>query len=96
MRRYSRYDGVPYIRDGEKKRNFLRESIHTDPHPSDQYVEVKVNDRIDTLAYEYLGKPDLWWVIADYNHLMFPLVLEPGSILRIPSYEHLYMDVLGG
>ena len=34
-----------------------------------------------------------WWIIADYNDLFFPLELETGAVLRIPSVEHVQMRV---
>jgi len=51
-------------------------------------------DRVDLLAHRYLGQADLWWIICDYNDLFFPLELTPGTILRIPSTEHVSMRLL--
>jgi hypothetical protein len=51
-------------------------------------------DRADLLAHRYLGRADLWWIICDYNAIFFPLELEPGSVLRIPSVEHVNMRLL--
>lgn len=50
------------------------------------YYTVKAGDRMDKLAYELYGVPDLWWRIADANpEIFYPDVLIPGSIIRIPS-----------
>ena len=46
---------------------------------------------MDRLAARYLGRADLWWVICDYNDIFFPLELEVGAVLRIPSAEHVNM-----
>jgi len=51
-------------------------------------------DRPDLLAHRYLGRADLWWIICDYNDIFFPMELEPGSVLRIPSVEHVNMRLL--
>jgi nucleoid-associated protein YgaU len=51
-------------------------------------------DRLDLLAHRYLGDARLWWIICDYNDLFFPLALEPGLALRIPSQEHVQMRLL--
>jgi hypothetical protein len=43
-------------------------------------------DRIDILAEEFLGSPDLWWVIMDFNpELIDPFDIAVGTVLRIPS-----------
>jgi hypothetical protein len=95
MMNLSRFSKTPVVKDGNKERNYIRKNIDSTVHPTDIYHTVQATDRIDLLSYRYFGRSDLWWVIADYNMLFFPLVLEEGSILRIPSYEHLYMDLLG-
>jgi hypothetical protein len=46
----------------------------------------------DLLAHRYLGRADLWGLICDYHDLFFPL--EPGTVLRIPSPDHVYMRLL--
>ncbi len=50
--------------------------------------------RLDLLAHQYLGRADLWWIICDYNDIFFPMELEPGTVLRIPSAEHVNMRLL--
>jgi len=51
-------------------------------------------ERADLIAWRYFGRPELWWVVCDYNDLFWPLDLEPGTVLRLPSREHLIMRVL--
>lgn len=43
-------------------------------------------DRIDTLANDFFGRADLWWVIADANpEIMDWFDLPFGAVLRIPN-----------
>ena len=43
-------------------------------------------DRIDTLADQYFGDPELWWIIAEANpQWSFFERLPAGVNLRIPS-----------
>jgi len=70
-------DPVPYVR-----RRFI-------PQPED-FVEVgrhavREGDRIDLLAAEHLGDPELYWQIADANGAMDPasLTVEPGRRFSI-------------
>lgn len=46
--------------------------------------------RLDLIADQYLGTPDLWWVIAEINNMADPLVtVAVGTELRIPTRERL-------
>jgi hypothetical protein len=45
--------------------------------------------RLDALASEFYGNPNLWWVIAQENGVKDPLQgLVPGSRLRISSFTN--------
>lgn len=60
----------------------------------DRYHIVMDGDRLDVLAWKYLGDARLWWVIAEYNNIFWFFDIETGDELRIPSFEHLHMDLL--
>lgn len=50
------------------------------------YHRVTAADRVDTLAYDYYGNAQLWWMIADANpEIIDWLGLEPGEVIRIPN-----------
>ena len=72
-----------------------RPQIDTTPRTDDRTHTVVEGDRLDLLAHRYLGDARLWWVIADYNDIFWPLGLETGAVLRIPSFRHVEMRVLG-
>lgn len=55
---------------------------------------VKDEDRLDLLAHEYFGDSRLWWVIAEFNNILWMFDLTVGTTLRIPSFERLNMEVL--
>jgi hypothetical protein len=49
---------------------------------------VQDGDRLDNLAYKFGNDPTKWWLIAEMNDLVqWPLVLVPGSELKIPFAE---------
>ncbi len=50
--------------------------------------------KLDNIAWHYYGTPDLWWVIAMANGILNPLRVTPGTVLRIPSMDIVYRDVL--
>lgn len=71
-----------------------RRRVPLQERPDDRFHTVIEGDRIDLIAHYYLGDAGLWWIIADYNGLFFPLALETGSVLRIPSNETVQMRLL--
>ena len=71
-----------------------RDRVDTTPRPDDRFHTVVAGDRVDLLAARYLGQAELWWVLCDYNDIFFPLELELGKVLRIPSVEHVNMRLV--
>ena len=91
----SRYAGSVLYVDGTDEFIGSRSSIDISPQPDDIFHIVQAGDRIDLLAYRYLGDPTLWWIICDYNDIFLPLEVELGAVLRIPSAEHIEMRLFG-
>ena len=51
------------------------------------YYEVSTIDRIEGIAVQTLGNPELWWQIMDLNpEIINPFEIPAGTLLRIP-YE---------
>ena len=90
----SRYAGSILIRDAGGEILGTRQRIDTTPRYDDRFHTVIDGDRIDLIVHRYLGDARLWWIVADYNDIFFPLELETGSVLRIPSVEHVQMRIL--
>lgn len=83
----SRYATFPYYYHTEDKKyvygltnNLSTETEYT-LHTVDQ------NDDLDYLALKYYGRPDLYWVIADYNRIQDPFIklYEQFNFIFIPS-----------
>ena len=92
--RDSRYARCVLYRDSDGTSLGMRQRIDATPRHDDRLHTVVEGDRLDLLAYRYLGDARLWWIICDYNDLFFPLALDPGLALRIPSREHVQMRLL--
>lgn len=60
------------------------------------YVEVKVEqgDNLDNLAEQYYGRPDYYWIIADFNRIQDPLInlWEHYSKLRVPVLSNIVFE----
>lgn len=61
---------------------------------TDTLHKVERGDRLDQLAYRYLHDPTLWWIIAEYNHIMWFQNITVGQVLRIPSFETFYLELM--
>lgn len=90
----SRYAACVLYVDGKEESLGTRLPIDISSRSDDTFHTMVEGDRIDLIAYRYLGSIGLWWVICDYNDIFFPLELEPGTVLRVPSLEHVQMHVL--
>ena len=51
---------------------------------NDLFVTTQEGDRLDNLAFQFYGDPNLWWFIANVNGLSH-MNLEAGVSLRIPT-----------
>ena len=69
-------------------REYLDETMLTSLADFDFHY-VKQFERIDRLAFNYLGDSRLWWVIAELNSdtIKDPLVLPAGAYIKIPTVE---------
>lgn len=94
IRKDSRYAKSILYKSSEGDSLGMRRRIDTTPRFDDSFHSVVDGDRIDLLAHRYLGNAKLWWIICDYNDLFFPLELELGQVLRIPSEDHVNMHIL--
>jgi len=90
----SRYSTCVLYVDGQEEFLGTRPRIDTSPQPDDVFHAVVDGDRIDLIAYRYLGRAELWWIICESNDIFFPLEIEAGRTLRLPCVEHMEMHTL--
>lgn len=83
----TRYANFPYYYHTIDKKFIQGLTAHLDTNTSYATVKVTVDETLDALANKYYGRPDYWWIIADFNHIQDPFVaLYPKfSTLKIPS-----------
>ncbi len=55
------------------------------------YIRTNAMDRLDTLAFKYLGAGHYYWIIAILNNIDWAFSFEAGDVLKIP---HDVQDVL--
>ncbi len=73
-----------------------RQPLRLREHSTDLFYQVTdaTNKRLDLIAYQYYGDVRLWWIIAEFNNIGNPLEIKSGTILRIPTYERVQMEVI--
>lgn len=54
--------------------------------PDDFFIRLQYGQRLDNIAYQYLGNGHYWWVICLLNGLKTPFdqSLVNGRLLRVP------------
>ena len=48
-------------------------------------VVLTEDQRLDHLAYQYLGNADLWWILAALSDIGWGLQLPAGTIVNVPT-----------
>ena len=84
----SRYERVPAAvhvdRDG-RQRPYVVLRTFPPPAPTQQQHEFAEQDRLDLVAWRFLGDPEQFWRLCDANGTLQPATLEiVGRRLRIP------------
>lgn len=51
-------------------------------------------DTLDSLSLTYYGRPDYWWIIADFNRIQDPFIQisKKMSSIKIPSLSNIYFE----
>jgi hypothetical protein len=83
----SRFEALKYSvveeADGTQKR-FMHLRIPNEYTPKRTH-ELLPRQQLDFLAYRYTGQARQWWKFAEANDLFWPLDLDQGTKLKVPS-----------
>lgn len=54
---------------------------------------VKPEDTLESIALFYYGRPDYYWIIADYNRINpFIHLSDKYTTIRVPSISYIYYE----
>lgn len=85
----SRYASFPYYYHKEDDAYFygLTGNLKSDMNAFEH--QVIQTDTLDFLSFKYYGRPDFYWVIADYNNIKDPFKPLKVKSLMIPSITNI-------
>ena len=90
----SRYSAFPFFYN-EQDKKFIY-GITSQLDNSISYVAHKVTDAdtLESLALKYYGRPDYYWIIADFNRIQDPFIklLDFYNIVNIPSLSNISFE----
>ena len=88
----SRYTKFPYYYQELDQKYFY--GITKKKKKNITFLVHKVNDydTLDLLALNYYGRPDFYWIIADFNGIKDPFIDLPKKFktIRIPTLTQIY------
>lgn len=84
----SRYSSFPYYYNTLDNKYIYGLTSHIDKNISYVSHKVKQGDTLDNLSLTYYGRPDYYWMIADYNDIQDPYEELYGNCdsLLIPTF----------
>ena len=83
----SRYATLPYYYNTLDKKYMYGISKNLNTNTDYVLHNLVDSDSLDSLALKYYGRPDLFWVIADFNNLNDPYIrlADKMSSIKIPA-----------
>ena len=90
----SRYASFPIFYHTIDKKYVYGTTSHLNTNSEYVAHKVHMSDTLDSLALKYYGRPDLYWVIADFNRIQdaFITLIDFYEIIKIPSISTLSFE----
>lgn len=84
----SRYTSFPYYYHIVDNKYIYGITSHIDKSISFVSHKIKQGDTLDNLSLTYYGRPDYYWIIADFNNITDPYeeLFSKYDLLKIPTF----------
>ena len=84
----SRYSSFPYYYHTKDNKYIYGVTSQIDKNISFTVHKIREGDTLDNLSLTYYGRPDYYWMIADFNSIQDPYEKLYGKYesLRIPTF----------
>lgn len=88
----SRYSSFPYYYHTIDKKFIYGVTSHIDKNISYVAHVVRQGDTLDNLSLTYYGRPDYYWMIADFNDIQDPYIelYRHFKTINIPTFTSIY------
>lgn len=85
MAKINRFYGRSRVIDGKifSVPRYIRENIDFSDIPGKEFL-VQEGDRLDIIAEQIYGNPELWREIAVYNNIGYFFDVKPETIIKLP------------
>jgi len=95
--RYSRHLGLGVGTDSSGRKFFLSyRPFRFRSLAGNVYLEVQEGETLAHIADRFYGKPDLWWVLADFNNILDPTQkLDSGRTIIVPPRDFVLAEIVG-
>lgn len=90
----SRYSSIPYYWN-TKDLKFIYGLTKQLGQDTDYVIHnVKPNDTLDSIALYYYGRPDYFWIVADFNRIQDAFIDLPSKFktIKVPSISYIYFE----
>lgn len=90
----SRYAPFPYYYNKEDDKYMYGLTSQIKHNVTSVIVRVNSTTTLDYLANKYYGRPDYFWVIADFNHIQDPFIKLSDwfETIRIPTLNSIEFE----
>lgn len=90
----SRYSSIPFYYNTKDNKYIYGITKWLGEQTSYTIHELKPYDTLDSLALYYYGRPDYFWIIADFNRIIDTMedLYEVRSEIKIPSISYIYYE----
>lgn len=90
----SRYSSIPFYYNTKDDKYIYGLTKQLGQNVDYVVHNVKPNDTLDSLALFYYGRPDYYWIVADFNKIQNPFIdlSERFKTIKVPSISYIYYE----
>ncbi len=89
----SRYSSIPYYYNTQDNKYIYGLTKQLGQNTDYVVHRVKPNDTLDSIALYYYGRPDYYWIIADFNQVNpFINLIDKFETIKVPSISYIYFE----
>lgn len=87
----SRYSAFPFYYNTLDNKYIYGVTSQLDKNIPYVAHKIEQSDTLESLALKYYGRPDYYWVIADFNSIQDPFIYlkEKFEIIKIPALSNI-------